>query len=146
MSWELTPHNHEVAETASRFRNELQGRRPLRVLNIGFGLGIVSFTFKVQHTIALNDFVLQFDTFVQKFEPPPCEHVIVEAHPDVLAYMKKSGWYEREGLTIVEGKWQDAIKSNEILQAGAFNIVYIDTFSESYQGQQISLFDFQTYR
>ena len=78
--------------------------------------------------------VSQFDTFIQQFDPPPSQHVIIEAHPDVLKFMQANGWYEKEGVVIVEGKWQDVIKTDEALLAGGFDIVYTDTFSESYQG------------
>jgi protein arginine N-methyltransferase 2 len=58
----------------------------LRVLNIGHGMGII-------------------DNFFQSRSPT--SHHIVEAHPTVLADMKRNGWYDKSGVTIHEGKWQD---------------------------------------
>lgn len=49
--------------------------------------------------------------------------------------MKKLGWYEKPGVTILEGKWQDFMESNELLSVGGFDVVYTDTFSEDYGGE-----------
>ncbi|KAH8118991.1 S-adenosyl-L-methionine-dependent methyltransferase [Phellopilus nigrolimitatus] len=84
------------------------------VLNIGFGLGII-------------------DSMFQDLPVPPKQHFIIEAHPDVLEHMRKLGWYEKPGVTILEGKWQDFVESEELLATGGFDIVYTDTFSEDYQ-------------
>jgi len=35
-------------------------------------------------------------------------------------------------VVILEGKWQDFITSEEVYAAGGFDIIYTDTFSESY--------------
>ncbi|THH07221.1 hypothetical protein EW145_g3532 [Phellinidium pouzarii] len=78
------------------------------VLNIGFGLGI-------------------------SLPIPPKQHFIIEAHPDVLAHMRELGWYDKPGVTILEGKWQDFIESEELLTVGGFDAIYTDTFSEDYQ-------------
>ena len=69
----------------------------------------------------------------QGLETPPTEHVIIEAHSDVLQYMKENGWYSKQGVKILEGKWQDLINLPELSQMGGFDIVYTDTFSEDYQ-------------
>ncbi|KAI5121556.1 hypothetical protein M0805_000737 [Coniferiporia weirii] len=84
------------------------------VLNVGFGLGII-------------------DSFFQALPVPPKQHFIIEAHPDVLEHMRQLGWYEKPGVTILEGKWQDIIESEELLAVGGFDVVYTDTFSEDYQ-------------
>jgi protein arginine N-methyltransferase 2 len=47
--------------------------------------------------------------------------------------MKENGWYAKQGVKILEGKWQDFIDSPELSQMGGFDIVYTDTFSEDYQ-------------
>ena len=60
--------------------------------------------------------------------------MIIEPHPDVLAHMRNTGWYERPGVTILEGKWQDFITSEELYAVGGFDVIYTDTFSESYSG------------
>ncbi|CCD26277.1 protein-arginine N5-methyltransferase NDAI_0H01030 [Naumovozyma dairenensis CBS 421] len=89
------------------------------VLNIGFGMGII-------------------DTFIQ--EKNPKKHYISEAHPDVLAKMKKDGWYEKPNVVILEGRWQDTL--NQLLDEGKvfFDGIYYDTFSEHYQ-DMLDLYD-----
>lgn len=76
----------------------------LRVLNVGFGMGIV-------------------DTELQKLGP--ASHTIIEAHPDVLAKMRDQGWPDRPGVRIVPGRWQDVID-----QLGPFDGVFFDTYAE----------------
>jgi len=87
----------------------------LKVLNIGFGLGII-------------------DTLFQSLRTRPSLHVIIEPHPDVLQHMRKLGWHTKPGVKILEGKWQDFIDSEEILAVGGFDVLYTDTFSEDYNG------------
>ncbi|KAK7692775.1 hypothetical protein QCA50_004408 [Cerrena zonata] len=65
----------------------------------------------------------------QHLSVSPSEHVIIEAHPDVLQHMRETGWYDKKGVTILEGKWQDHI---EALHIPGFDVVYTDTFSEDY--------------
>lgn len=48
--------------------------------------------------------------------------------------MKATGWYEKPGVTILEGKWQEFMDGDELLAMGGFDIIYTDTFSENYQG------------
>ena len=78
------------------------------VLNIGFGLGII-------------------DGFFQSYQPG--RHVIVEAHPDAIAFARRSGWEERPGVELVGKKWEDAIG-----ELGDFDVVYWDTYAQDYQG------------
>lgn len=85
----------------------------LKVLNVGFGLGII-------------------DNLFQNLSTPPALHVIVEPHSDVLAHMKEQGWYDKKGVSILEGKWQDCIASGALQGFGKFDIIYTDTFSENY--------------
>lgn len=68
----------------------------------------------------------------------PVSHVIIEAHPDVLSHMRHTGWYEKPGVTVLEGRWQDFIES-DILMSEGFDIIYTDTFSEQYGGLLIVL-------
>ncbi|OCK78246.1 arginine N-methyltransferase 2 [Lepidopterella palustris CBS 459.81] len=83
----------------------------LRVLNIGHGMGII-------------DCIFQSST--------PSSHHIVEAHPDVLAQMKENGWYDKSGVVVHEGRWQDVIP--ELIEKGAmFDAIYFDTFAEEYK-------------
>ncbi|KAJ7462362.1 arginine methyl transferase [Mycena galericulata] len=83
----------------------------LKIMNVGFGLGII-------------------DTLFQSLSPTL--HVIVEAHPDVLKYMKEHGWYNKPGVKILEGKWQDLISADGLIPDGGFDLVYTDPFSEDY--------------
>ncbi|KAH7888753.1 hypothetical protein F5I97DRAFT_2004780 [Phlebopus sp. FC_14] len=85
----------------------------LRILNVGFGLGII-------------------DDMFQSISKSPSLHVIIEPHPDVLAHMKARGWHEKRGLKIMEGKWQDVLLNKEFLDLGKFDVVYTDTFAENY--------------
>jgi protein arginine N-methyltransferase 2 len=81
-----------------------------RVLNIGFGLGIV-------------------DNFFQQRNP--AQHIIIEAHPDVLAHMRRTGWYDRENVQIVEGRWQEHVDT--LADSGhVFDAIYYDVYQESY--------------
>lgn len=82
----------------------------LRVLNIGHGMGIV-------------------DGFFQ--EQSPAAHHIVEAHPEVVAEMKRKGWHEKPGVQIHQGRWQD-ILPKLVEQGETFDAIYYDTFAESY--------------
>lgn len=83
----------------------------LRVLNVGHGMGII-------------DGILQ--------EKQPKAHHIVEAHPDVLKRMKEQGWYERPGVVVHEGRWQDIVPG--LVERGElFDGIYFDTFAEEYK-------------
>ena len=89
-------------------------------LNVGFGLGIV-------------------DTFIQNYKPG--RHVIIEPHPDALAYMRKLGWHNKPGVEIFEGRWEDWIRDDDsdesiekMTQLGSFDAIYWDTYSQDYKG------------
>jgi protein arginine N-methyltransferase 2 len=82
----------------------------LRVLNVGHGMGII-------------------DGFFQ--EQSPASHHIIEAHPGVVAEMRRKGWHEKPGVHIHEGRWQD-ILPELVTQGEMFDAVYYDTFAESY--------------
>jgi protein arginine N-methyltransferase 2 len=50
--------------------------------------------------------------------------------------MKDMGWYDKPGVKILEGKWQDFInpaKIGTVVPDGGFDVVYTDSFSEDYQ-------------
>ena len=85
----------------------------------------------------------QVDSFFQSLPTAPALHVIIEPHPDVLQHMRDTGWYEKKGVKILEGKWQDFIESGSesdvLLDAGGFDAVYTDTFSEDYDGATMRL-------
>lgn len=48
--------------------------------------------------------------------------------------MRQMGWYDKENVLILEGKWQDFVESDKLLEIGGFDAIYTDTFSESYKG------------
>ncbi|ORY75814.1 Arginine N-methyltransferase 2 [Protomyces lactucae-debilis] len=75
------------------------------VLNIGFGLGLV-------------------DDAIQLEKPE--RHVIIEAHPDVLREMRRRGWYERPGVEILEGRWQDLV--DDLADRETFDGIMYDPF------------------
>ncbi|EFI28112.1 hypothetical protein CC1G_14139 [Coprinopsis cinerea okayama7 len=102
-----------MEETVKKLCDGHPNSKELRVLNVGFGLGII-------------------DELFQSLPTRPEHHVIIEPHPDVLKHMKETGWYEKPGVKILEGKWQDYIESEELLAFGGFDVVYTDTFSEDY--------------
>ena len=45
--------------------------------------------------------------------------------------MRERGWYERKGVTVLEGKWQDFVDTKIM----TFDAGYTDTFSEEYGGK-----------
>ncbi|KAL7413701.1 S-adenosyl-L-methionine-dependent methyltransferase [Mrakia frigida] len=89
----------------------------LRVLNVGFGLGII-------------------DTMFQNLSPSPLIHTIIEPHPSVLEHMELTGWTteNKPNLRVLKGKWQDWVEeeSGAIYEEGGFDVIYFDTFSEGY--------------
>ncbi|GAA5838201.1 hypothetical protein JCM9279_004154 [Rhodotorula babjevae] len=94
-------------------RDEEGDREPLNVMNVGFGLGIV-------------------DTYLQEYHPT--QHLIIEPHPDVLAFARKNGWFDKPGVRFYEGTWKDYLKA---LEAGdeeyvGWDGIYFDTYSEHY--------------
>ncbi|OAL01393.1 arginine N-methyltransferase 2 [Phaeosphaeriaceae sp. SRC1lsM3a] len=102
----------EWETTLMRRSAELLAPTPgLRVLNVGHGMAIIDSIFQ---------------------EKQPKSHHIIEAHPDVLKRMKEQGWYEKPGVVIHEGRWQDIVpglvEKNEM-----FDAIYFDTFAEEYK-------------
>ncbi|KAG0006015.1 hypothetical protein BGZ80_008578 [Entomortierella chlamydospora] len=79
----------------------------LRVLNVGFGLGLI-------------------DKELQKRSPS--QHTIIEAHPDVYAHMLKEGWDKKPGVKILFGRWQDVVDQLEV-----YDGIFFDTFGEYYE-------------
>lgn len=105
MAWET--------DLMRRTADRLAPRMGLRILNIGHGMGII-------------------DTFFQ--ETYPSVHHIIEAHPAVIARMKKDGWDSKENVTIHEGRWQDVVPKLFEQDGGLlFDAIYFDTFAEDYK-------------
>ncbi|KAF8585894.1 hypothetical protein K439DRAFT_1409609 [Ramaria rubella] len=111
MGWERNIMQTTVQKLCGTHPSRLLG---LRILNIGFGLGII-------------------DTMFQSINPAPAQHTIIEPHRDVLAHMQTNGWYEKNGVNILEGRWQDFIESGEIYGEGGWDVVFVDTFAENYE-------------
>ena len=66
----------------------------------------------------------------------PSLHVIIEPHPDVLAYARSLGFYDLPGVRFYEGTWQqylaDIESGKESVEEG-FDAIYFDTYSEHYK-------------
>jgi protein arginine N-methyltransferase 2 len=82
----------------------------MRVLNVGFGLGIV-------------------DTALQSHDPSL--HVIIEAHPTVYAKMMSDGWDMKPNVRIRYGRWQDEMPKL-IAEGAKFDGVFYDTYGEHF--------------
>lgn len=96
-----------------------RGGDGMSILNVGFGLGIVDRLFQATS---------------------PLHHVIIEAHPQVLAYMRSKGVYEWPGVKVLEGRWQDFVgeRMGELMEASGgmgFDAIFVDTFAEGYEGK-----------
>ena len=76
-----------------------------RILNIGFGLGII-------------------DSYIQSYDID--SHWIIEAHKDVYRKMDEDGWLDKDNVTVVYRRWQDAL---ELLPK--FDGIYFDTWNDS---------------
>ncbi|KAH0494043.1 hypothetical protein TgHK011_000678 [Trichoderma gracile] len=114
MSWETDIMRRSVAAL-------LPGSPPgKRVLNVGFGMGIIDGMFA-----ALR----------------PSRHHIIEAHPDVLAHIAgpdsafgaawEAGGPEKGEFQVCKGRWQDVVPL--LAEQGyLYDAIYFDTFGEDY--------------
>lgn len=75
-----------------------------RILNIGFGLGII-------------------DSYIQTY--PISHHTICEPHPDVLKKMIVDGWFNKPNVTVLPGRWQDVLVLDNV---GPFDAIYFDAY------------------
>ncbi|WFD42848.1 type IV protein arginine methyltransferase [Malassezia psittaci] len=114
----------EIMQASARALCEGQ-QEGFSVLNVGFGLGII-------------------DEAIQAYRPE--RHVIIEPHPDVLAFMKNQGWDKRPGVEIFEGTWEEFMRPKDdpegeiAMKLGVFDAIYFDTYSQDYQDLR-SFFD-----
>ena len=51
--------------------------------------------------------------------------------------MEKDGWYNKPGVNVLQGKWQDFVGTDKLAQFGDFDVIYTDTFSEDYDGTSV---------
>ena len=51
--------------------------------------------------------------------------------------MRATGWYNRSNVKILEGRWQDFVEQSDIYGDGGWDVVYIDTFAEGYEGNSV---------
>lgn len=75
-----------------------------RILNIGFGMGIV-------------------DTYISELKP--MEHVIIERNLDVYKYMVDNGWLEKPNTKVIFDSWQNVLDD-----IGTFDGIYLDTWCD----------------
>ena len=75
-----------------------------RVLNIGFGLGII-------------------DRFIQTY--PVEAHYICEPHTDVLKKMKTDGWFNKPNVHVLPFTWQEGLKDGI---EDKFDSIYFDAY------------------
>lgn len=125
MAWETDIMRRSVAsllpistdDAGSGTSGLAQGKR---ILNIGFGMGIVDGMFAATK---------------------PAAHHIIEAHPDVLAQLAKPtsafgpSW-QSDTNVVHAGRWQDVVPS--LLESGeVFDAIYFDTFGEDYSALKL---------
>lgn len=87
------------------------GTKHKRVLNIGFGLGII-------------------DTALQSHEPSL--HVIIEAHPTVYEKMIRDGWDKKDNVRICFGRWQEELPKLIEEEGVEFDGIFYDTYGEHF--------------
>ena len=147
-----------IVREAARLLLEGMPKSGLRILNIGFGIGMVCIDTSTSSTQPLSQPppFIQIDKYFQ--DAQPAVHVIIEGHPTCLGWMRHTGWYDRPGVRVLEGRWQDFLppkfdntsgrslappSSAErqpntdgagLLDIGKFDVVYFDTFEEGYRG------------
>ena len=83
---------------------EIITRKGGRVLNVGFGMGII-------------------DTAIENHQIT--EHWIIEPHLDVFTKMMDDGWHLKSNVKILHGDWQWFLK-----YLPKFDGIYIDTWNE----------------
>ena len=112
----------------------------LRVLNVGFGLGMI------------DSYIQWFLTRNKTLHPHMvCHHYIVEAHPGVLEEMERKGWTSSSNdgdndddeataaaaagvhLHILPGRWQEVLPRLLEEEGVQLDGIFFDTFGEDYE-------------
>lgn len=102
MEWE-----RPLMEAHASILMETPGKR---VLNVGFGMGII-------------------DTALQTHNPNL--HIIIEAHPDVYKTMMDKKWDKKPNVRICFGKWQDVLP--KLIKEGVVvDGIFYDTYGEHF--------------
>ncbi|SGZ31187.1 BQ5605_C047g12329 [Microbotryum silenes-dioicae] len=113
--WLCEPFEHRRQGSGGKGKQKAleEEEEELVVLNVGFGLGII-------------------DTYLQTYRPTT--HLIIEPHPDVLAFASSQGWFNKPNVRFFHGTWQQyqLALSNETEPYLAFDALYFDTYSEHY--------------
>jgi len=91
-----------------------------RVLNVGFGMGIIDTILQEQHH--------------------PSHHIIIEAHPDVHRRMLSLGWNHKPNVRICFGRWQDVLPQLAAREGCVVDAIFYDTYGE----HALDMEDFQT--
>jgi protein arginine N-methyltransferase 2 len=89
---------------------EVVCRKGGRILNVGFGMGII-------------------DSYIEKYDIE--EHWIIEPHLDVYTKMFNDGWHLNPKVRIMYGDWQWYLK-----YMPKFDGIYADTWQEEIHGLQ----------
>ena len=112
MEWErpiMRAHAKLMMESPEN--NPSQGFRSKRVLNVGFGMGII-------------------DTILQE-EFAPVLHIIIEAHPDVYRHMIQKGWDKKLNVRVCFGTWQIVLPQLKS-EGCVVDAIFFDTYGEHY--------------
>ncbi|ODN89667.1 arginine N-methyltransferase 2 [Cryptococcus wingfieldii CBS 7118] len=131
MGWEeplMVEHVRYLTEGHPKMQLGEEGEG-MSILNVGFGLGIV-------------------DRLFQTCDPKPSHHTIIEAHPQVLEYIRQKGIHLLPNVRILEGRWQDWLldgdKIGEVLSGTpngmGFDAIFVDTFAEGYEVSDLKAF------
>src|SRR4051812_13436334 len=108
MSWE--------SSIMSQTADLLLPSEGLRVLNIGYGMGIIDGYFQLHS---------------------PSLHHIIEAHPQILQKLSTEPISTKPGVTVHAGRWQEVVP--QLVDEGVvFDAIYFNTFAEDYD--QLKLF------
>ena len=146
MGWEEPLMVAHVQAVKDRLKDKMDRGEEISVLNIGFGLGIVSLANGPAGIIRQSRAERpapdpQIDTLLQD-ELHPTRHTIIEAHPSVLSHIRSTPFHEKTGVEILPGRWQDWCKGDQLAEligksagGAGYDFVFIDTFAEDYEGQ-----------
>ena len=125
MSWETPIMQKHVSDLLEGLEINPTEQKEIRILNIGFGMGIVDNFFQE----GIKQVCEQYE---QAGFPISFKHTVIEGHPDVISRIKDSGKYNHfQNFHLLEGRWQDIIpKIENEKENEKFDIIYFDTYAE----------------